>query len=225
MEGINAAIPCDNQPIGGGHSAATLFSETKFLTDWIQSQSIDVQNKYDELTTGLQSTLDKIKVCLSYVSGIPYTQFVRVSTHVGDKTFIQPDAWLLPEQAISVGKLNGRLNCANKTYLLVSLLRRELPPENIWACLGNLNMNHHQEGHAFGYIRLNKDYILETTNPAVNNKLIPIDTVGNIYEDVVYFNDSGVRAVPQRQVREPFSACYNCVPFLKDYLAKGLCNI
>jgi len=215
MLGIDYSQPADNQPI-----RASILNERRLLTSWVTPDSLEIQIKYNELTNGLESIQDKVKACLTYVAAIPYTQFVKVTANVAGKTFVEPDVWLEPAGAIHAPKLN----CANKTYLLVSLLRRELPPDDIWACLGNLNSDS-QEGHAFGYIRLNKDYILETTNPAVNNKLIPIDTVGNIYEDVVYFNDSGVRAVPQRQVREPFSACYNCLPFLKDYLAKGLCNI
>jgi len=219
MEGINFAIPYDNQPIGGGHSAAaTLFGEVKLLTSWIDPSSIDIQNKYKQLTRGLESTEDKIKACLGYVSAIPYTQFVRVSANVAGRRFVQPDAWLEPSQAIYAGKLN----CANKTYLLTSLLRQELPAENVWACLGNLNSDS-QDGHAWTYVKLDADYILETTNPSVRDKLIPIETVGNIYEDIVYVNDVSVRAIPERKIREPFSSCYNCLPFLVDYLDRGLC--
>jgi len=217
MLGIDYSESADNQPIGG-HSAATLFGETKLLTSWITPDSIDIQNKYDQLTSGLNSIEDKVKVCLAYVSDIPYTQFVKVSANVAGKRFVQPDAWLEPSQALYV----SRLNCANKTYLLASLLRQELPPESVWACLGNLNSDH-QDGHAFGYIRLNKDYILETTNPKVRDKLISIESVGNIYEDIVYVNDVGVRAIPERKIREPFSACYRCLPFLSDYLDRQLC--
>lgn len=214
MLGIDASVPCDNQPI-----LASILNERCLLTSWITPDSLEIQNKYDELTRGLESIEDKVKVCLGYVSSIPYTNFVRVSANVAGKIFTQPDCWLLLEQALYAPKLN----CANKTYLLVSLLRQELPTENIWACLGNLNSDH-QDGHAFGYLRLNnKDYILETTNPAVKNKPIPIETVGDLYEDVIYVSDKEVRAIQERNVREPFSACYHCIPFLRDYLDRQLC--
>jgi len=218
MLGINAAIRCDNQPIGGEHSAATLFGETRLLTSWITPDAIDVQDKYNQLTSGLNSIEDKILACLRFVANFPYKRFVRVDTRVGNKTFTQRDAWLEPSQAM----YSPYLNCANRTYLLASLLRQELPSENIWACLGNLNTNG-QDGHAWTYVKLDRDYILETTNPKVRDKLIPIETVGNIYEDIVYVNDVGVRAIPERKIREPFSACYNCLPFLSDYLDRQLC--
>jgi hypothetical protein len=218
MEGIEASVPSDNQPIGG-HSAATLLGETKLLTDWVDPSAVEIQNKYDQLTSGLTSTQDKVRACLRYVAGIPYTQFVRVSANVAGKRFVQNDAWLEPSQSIH----SPRLNCANRTYLLASLLRQELPADNVYACLGNLNVDH-QDGHAWAYVKLDRDYILETTNPKVKDKLIPIETVGNLYEDVIYFNDSGVRVVPEKQVREPFSACYQCLPFLSDYLDRQLCR-
>lgn len=213
MEGINSAIPSDNQPI-----LASIFNETRLLTSWITPDSLEVQNTYAKLTKGLESTEDKVKACLKYVSDIPYTRFVAVSANIAGKRFVQNDCWLLPESALH----SPKLNCANKTFLLASLLRQELPAENVWACLGNLNTNH-QDGHGFGYIRLDADYILETTNPVVRDKFIPIETVGNLYEDVIYFNDSGVKALPERHVREPFSSCYRCLPFLQDYLARELC--
>lgn len=219
MEGISASVPSDNQPIGGKHSAATIMGESKLLTDWIDPASIQVQNTYDKITSGLQSPEDKIKACLGYVSGIPYVQFVRVSTNVAGKTFVQPDAWLSPAEDIFA----PRLNCANKTFLLTSLLRQELPSENVWACLGNLNSDH-QGAHAFGYIRLDKDYILETTNPKVRDKFIPIEAVGNLYEDVLYVSDKEIRAIPEKRVREPFSGCYQCLPFLESYLAREFCR-
>lgn len=214
MLGIDYSQPVDNQPI-----LASIFNETRLLTSWITPDAIQIQNTYDKLINGLQSTEDKIKACLGYVSSFPYTRFVRAVANITGKTFVQNDCWLEPSQAI----FSPRLNCANRTFLLASLLRQELPAENVWACLGNLNTDG-QEGHAFSYIRLNnKDYILETTNLKVRDKLIPIETVGNLYEDVVYVSDKEVRAIPEKKVREPFSACYQCLPFLADYLDHNLC--
>lgn len=213
MLGIDYSQPADNQPI-----RASIFNETRLLTSWITPDAIQIQNTYDKLINGLQSPEDKIKACLGYVSSFPYTRFIRAVANIAGKTFVQNDCWLQPAEAI----YSPKLNCVNKTFLLASLLRQELPAESVWACLGNLNSDS-QDGHAFGYIRLDKDYILETTNPKVRDKLIPIETVGNIYEDIVYVNDVGVRAIPERKIREPFSACYNCLPFLSDYLARNLC--
>jgi len=214
MLGVDYSQPSDNQPI-----QASILKERRLLTSWITPDSLEVQTKYEQLTKGLNSTEDKVLACLRFASDIPYVQFVKVSANVAGKTFVENDCWLQPSEAMQ----SPRLNCANKTYLLASLLRQELPAESVWACLGNLNSDS-QNGHAFGYIRLDdKDYILETTNPSVKDKLIPIETVGNLYEDVIYFNDIEVKAVPEKQVREPFSACYRCLPFLQDYLARELC--
>lgn len=212
MEGISASIPCDDQPI-----LASIMNERRLLTSWITPNSLEVQNKYEQLTSGLESTEDKVKACLKYVSDIPYVQFVRVSANVAGKTFVQPDTWLQPAEAI----FSPRLNCANKTFLLTSLLRQELPAENVWACLGNLNVDS-QTGHAICYVRLDQDYILETTNPGVRDKFIPIEAA-TMYEDVIFFNSEEVRVLPDRKIREPFSACYNCEPFLSDYLAREFC--
>jgi len=214
MLGIDYSQPTDDQPI-----MASILNERRLLTSWSTPDSLEVQNKYEQLTKGLESTEDKVRACLRYVADIPYVQFVRVSTNVAGKTFVQNDCWLQPAEAI----FSPRLNCANKTYLLASLLRQELPAESVWACLGNLNTNG-QAGHSWGYIRLDRGYILETTNPKVKSKLIPIETVGNLYEDIVYVNDAEVRAIPERKIREPFSSCYNCIPFLEDYLAREFCR-
>jgi len=213
MLGINYSQSTDDQPI-----QASILKERRLLTSWITPDSLEIQTKYEQITKGLNSTEDKVKACLRFASDIPYTQFVRVSANVAGKTFVENDCWLQPSEAI----FSPRINCANKTYLLASLLRQELPAESVWACLGNLNTDG-QNGHAFGYIRLDRDYILETTNPSVRDKFIPTETAG-IYEDVIYFNDLGVRAIPEKQVREPLSACYNCIPFLTDYLAREFCR-
>jgi len=206
MEGIEASIPYDNQPI-----QASIFNETRLLTSWITPDSLEVQNKYNQLTSGLTSTQDKVLACFNYVASIPYTQFVRVSANVAGKTFVQPDAWLLPEEAIFAGKLN----CMNKSCLFASLVGNELPKDNVWVTLGNL-VNGHPEGHAWVTIG---DQIFETTA----DKVIP-SRLATRYEDVVYFSNSDVRVVPDRALSEPVGISYSCVRWLQDYLATEFCR-
>jgi len=218
VEGLDHTVPCPDQPIGGEHGSATLFGESKWLVEWITPNDLSVQEKYEQLTSGLSSLEDKIMACLRYVCDFPYTRFVKVETRVDGRRFVQNDAWLPPAQAMQTPKIN----CANRTFLLASLLRQEMPPEDVWVVMGNLNVDG-QDGHAWPMAKLyGQQYMLEPTNARVKARLIPID-LASMYEDVLYFNDLEVRAIPERKVREPFTACYYCLPFLSDYAAKELC--
>lgn len=218
MEGLDYAIQCPDQPIGGEHGSATLFGEPKWLAEWVTPRDLSVQEKYEQLTSGLSSPEEKIIACLRYVCDFPYTRFIRVETRVDGITFVQRDAWLEPSQAMQTPKIN----CANRSFILASLLRQEMPPEDVWVVMGNLNVDG-QDGHAWDMVRLyGKQYMLEPTNARVKASLIPIDLASG-YEDVLYFNDYEVKAIPERKVREPFSACYYCLPFLSDYVARELC--
>ena len=216
MLGIESAIPWDNQPIGG-HSAATLLGETKLLTDWITPFSIEIQDKYDKLTSGLNSLEDKILTCLRFVASFPYSRFIRVDTRIADKTFTQTDAWLEPAQAIRAPKIN----CANRAFLLTSLLRQALPADRVFTVFGNLNTDH-QDGHAWSYVRLDQDYLLEPTNSPAKVALVPVD-ITPMYEDIIYLSDAGVVAIPDRALRQPFSDCFHCICWLSDYIDKELC--
>ncbi len=216
MLGVSSAIPYDDQPIGGS-GAATPLHETRLLTSWITPDNPDIQNKYDGLVNGLSSIEDKVIACLRFASSSPYVQFVKVTTNVAGRSFTQKDCWLSPAEAMQAPKLN----CANKSFLLASLLRQELPPEQVWTVLGNLNTDH-QDGHAFVMVELDRSYILEATNPSTKAMLIPLEAA-TMYEDVIYFNDSEVKVVPERALREPFSACWNCISWLGDYVNREFC--
>lgn len=218
MEGLDYSIPCPNQPIGGEHSSATLFGESKWLGEWVTPHDLTIQETYERVTAGLSSLEDKIIASLKYVCGFPYKRFISVETRVDNRSFVQKDAWLSPAQATQ----SPKLNCANRAFLLASLLRQEMPPEDVWVAMGNLNVDG-QDGHAWDMIKLyGEQYMLEPTSSKVEASLIPID-LASTYEDVLYFNDFEVRAIPERKVREPFSSCYYCLPFLSDYVARELC--
>ena len=210
--GIERAQAFDNQPIGGG-GAATLFHESRWLTEWVAPNSLEVQAEYENLTKGLASDWDKILACFNRVLDIPYTSAVRIKVSVDGRTFVQEDAWLDPAQALMAPKLN----CSNRSFVLASLLRQEHTPEQVWVTLGNLKLDG-LGGHAWVLLRGNQDYIMETTSPRIRTPI----THSEAHEAVVFFNDREVRVVPGRQVTEPFSSCW-CIPFLEDYLDKRAC--
>jgi hypothetical protein len=218
MLDINCSIPVDDQPIGGAGNSATLLHEGRYLTEWFQ-ESLEVQQKYAELTKGLGSMQDKIKACWEYVArGLEYVPYLHVKTIVDGKTFIQKDAWLSPGQVIQA----GIGNCANRSFLLTALLQQELPKESVWCVLGNV-YNTHREGHAWCLVHPNgSDYILETTQPRISKAFLPIEN-SEVYEGVVLTNGKEVRYFPNTALVEPLSYCY-CVRWLEGYLQERACD-
>ena len=213
MSDFDIARPIDNQPIGGGASA-TLFHEGRWLTEWLTPDNFEVQAEYERLTRGLTSSWDKTLACFNRVLDIPYVKAVKIRLSVDGKTFVQQDAWLDPGQALKA----PALNCANRAFLLASLLRQQYPPDRVWVVLGNLKIDG-LGGHAWVFLRNGQDYLLETTSPNIRQ---PITADSPSHESIIYFNDKGVRAVPGREIREPFSNCW-CHPFLEDYLNEKAC--
>lgn len=216
MNGLETAIRTDDQPVGGRGGSATLMGESKWLSKWVDPSSLEIQELYKRLTSGETTLEGRVRACLKYVSDYRYTRFVKVVSRVAGKTFVQNDAWLEPGAAIHA----PALNCANRAFLITSLLRQEISPEHIWVVLGNLNFDG-QDGHAWTLLRLNGDYILESTTPVVSQRFVPAAEADR-YEAVIYFNDKETKMVPGLAIREPFSACY-CVPWLEDYLDKRAC--
>jgi hypothetical protein len=212
MSDLDIAIPVNDQPIGGT-GAATLFHESRWLSEWVDPASLEIQARYEEITQGIVSIWDKNMACFNLVLDIPYTPAIEVRISVDGKTFTQKDAWLEPGQAIQV----PALNCANRAFLLASLLRQENPPQKVWVALGNLHIDG-IGGHAWVVFRDSEDYIFETTSPAIRAPVIRSEA----HEGVIYFNDREVRIVPGREIKEPFSACW-CHPFLEDYLNQKMC--
>jgi hypothetical protein len=213
LRGISEAIPCSDQPI----SQATLLGESKYLTSWVTPDSLEIQAKYSEITHGLTALKDKIYACWDYVNGIPYTQFINAHLSVDGKSYVRRDVWLEPGQTVHA----PALNCANRAFLLSSLLRQELRPQEIYICFGNLNFDH-QDGHAWVYAILDREYIMETTSPTIRTPFIEA-TEAEIYESVIFFNDQEVRYIPNAGLREPLSYCY-CVKWLEEYVDNRACD-
>lgn len=222
MDGIAHAQVTTDQPVGGhGKGAsATICGESRFLTSWVDPSSLEVQNKYDELTSGLRSLEDKIMACLDYVADFPYVLFVKAQMNIGGKVFVQNDTWLDPAEIIYA----PAINCANRAFLLASLLRQEMPIRDVHVVFGNINLDG-QDGHAWNRIAFKgTEYMLEPTAPRGHIRFFPLNHVsGETYEDIIYFNDSEVRAIPNRALREPLSACWNCIQWLSDYISQNYC--
>jgi hypothetical protein len=153
--------------------------------------------------------------CWEYVKNIPYTQFVSSKAIVEGKVFEQDDVWLNAGQAIHVPKLN----CMNKSVLLANLLRQELYPNQVYVCLNNVKVDG-IGGHAVCYLRLDRDYVLETTNPKIKNPFM-LATETDLYEPAVFFNDEEVKRIEGIKLREPFGMC--CVDWLADYIDAKYC--
>lgn len=200
-------IAVDDQPIEAG-----FFGEVRRLTDWITPEALEVQNLYKQLTAGISDTLSRITACWKWVAGqVKYVNFVKGKLWINGKVSAQDDLWTMPETTIRtrVG------NCAVKSFLLTSLLRNELPPDQVYCALGNL-YNEDPGGHAWLNVRLDgEEYTMESTTDKVP-PLIPSHLTDR-YEPVHFFNDEQVLAIEGRTQMVPFTEAYST--WLHDYLS------
>jgi hypothetical protein len=202
-------VPMDNQPI-----SATFFGEGKWLTDFITPDALDIKLLHDQLTEGesdLQTRLAKLHKWVA--TQVKYVRFVKGKMWVQGKLSEQNDLWNDPSVTarVHVG------NCANKAFLLTSLLRSELPENSVYCVLGNL-YNGKAEGHAWAEVVMNgQNYIMESTIPTAPPFVLA--DISKRYEPVHYFNDKVLLAVPGRTVMTPFAACYS--DWLASYLDWG----
>jgi hypothetical protein len=200
------ALKIDDQPVN-----SAFFGQGDWLSDFITPEALEVRALYEELTADVPELSDKIVACWHWVaSEVKYTPFVEGQIRIGSYVSNQKDLWQYPSMVIKtrIG------NCANKTFLLTSLLRNVMDHTSVFAVLGNLHQPG-EGGHAWVEATINgTDYILETTRADMTpftNKVR-----AEIYEDVMYFNDRNTYAVEQRTLLQPFCAVY--VDWLKDYL-------
>lgn len=199
-------IAIDDQPI-----SATFFGEGKWLTDFITPNAIDITELHKDLTKGANSIEDKIATMRQWVATqVTYKKFIQGKLWVEGRSSVQNDLWNMPSitARVKVG------NCANKAFLMASLLRNELPASQVHCVLGNL-YNGKVGGHAWVQVTLNgQDYIIETTRPDVP-ALVPVYSAKR-YEAVHLFNDETAYAIEGKTVLEPFTACFST--WLSDYL-------
>jgi len=198
-------ISIDDQPI-----SATFFGEGRWLTDFVTPESLDIVKLHEKLAKGTSSMEDNIVRCWDWVaSEIKYVKFVKGKVDIEGHTSYQDDLWNLPAVTAKIGVGN----CANKSFLLSSLLRRELASDKVYCVLGNL-YNGKVGGHAWVQARLGGiDYILESTRSDVS--MVPV-ALADRYEAVHLFNDERIYAIEGKTVLEPFTSCYST--WLRDYL-------
>jgi transglutaminase-like putative cysteine protease len=196
----------DDQPI-----ASTFFGEGKWLTDFITPEAIDVQELHADLTANIRTLDDRIVALHGWVaSEVQYRKFIRGKLSIEGKVSYQEDLWNTPSitSKIKVG------NCANKSFLLASLIRQELSSKQVYAVLGNL-YNGKVGGHAWVQVRLGgHDYIVEPTRDDIP-VFVPVASAER-YEAVHLFNDQEVYVIEGRTVMEPYTACFST--WLSDYL-------
>ncbi|MCK9600570.1 MAG: transglutaminase family protein [Sphaerochaeta sp.] len=200
-----SVVPIDDQPI-----SSTFFGEGRWLTDFVTPDEPDVQLLWADITDRINSTEDRIIAAWDWVANeVHYKPFISATLSVEGKTSVQKDYWQSP----AVCSLTKVGNCANKSFLLASLLRNELSPQQVHCVLGNL-LNGKYAGHAWVEINLNgKEYVVEATR----NDVPLLETrKADRYQPVHYFNDQEVYAVPGRTVLTPFQKCYST--WLRDYL-------
>ena len=197
----------NDQPIAAG-----FFGEGRWLTEFVTPSALDVKALHDELVTSHMSLEDKIRTEWDWVADrIQYVPFVRAQLEVNGKVSQQSDYWQLPSQLIQtrIG------NCANKAFLLGSLVRNDLPSEDVRVVFGNLFQDGVPGGHAWVEARVDGQWLILESTRGDMMPLVPT-RVAEIYEPVMYFNDVGVIAIPGRTLLEPFSAVY--ADWLRDYL-------
>lgn len=199
-------VQIDDQPI-----SATFFGEGRWLTDFVTPEALEVQELYDNITDGLNSIEDRILACWEWVADeVRYVPFVRAKLSVNGHSSVQSDYWATPSQVIKT-KIG---NCANKSFLLASLLRQELSIGQVKVVLGNLYQPK-PGGHAWVEVNYNSyPFIMESTRGDMQPMVAP--NVADVYEPVIYFNDQNVSAVEGRTLLTPFTAVY--ADWLRDYL-------
>jgi len=200
-------ISIDDQPI-----SATFFDEGRWLTSFVTPDALEVKELHAKLTKNIDELEDKMLACWNWVAnGVRYVKFVRGKIWVNGHSSVQDDYWQPPSQLIQT-KVG---NCANKAFLLASLLRNDISAEKVHCVLGNLHQGRKPGGHAWVEVRLNShSYIMESTRGDMAP--LVISNMANIYESVIYFNDKVVSAIPGRTLLQPFCAVY--ADWLKDYL-------
>ena len=203
---MSQPIEIDDQPI-----VSTFFGEGKWLTDFITPDALEVQELHQKLTQGIDDLEDRLIACWDFVADrVRYVKFVKAKLWVNGHSSVQTDYWQAPSLTIQT-KVG---NCAVKSFLLASLIRQDLPPEQVSVVLGNLNQPLGPGGHAWCQVKLETDYIMESTRgdmqPMVASQAV------DRYEAVVYFNDKTVSAIEDKTLLTPFCAVY--ASWLKSYL-------
>jgi hypothetical protein len=204
---VDIPVQIDDQPI-----SATFFGEGKWLTDFVTPDALEVTALHTILVSESAVLEDRLGAMHRWVGNeVSYIPTIRARIWVNGEISFQDDYWQQPSQVIrtKVG------NCCNKAFLLASLVRKELPAEQVHVVLGNLHQPPAPGGHAWVQTNIGgEDYIMESTRGDM--KPMVAAGVANIYEPILYFNDQEVKAIEGRTLLTPFAAVY--ADWLKDYL-------
>ena len=194
------------------------FGESVWLTSFITPQNPDIMLKYQALTEGLLSQRDRIVSLWEYVANIPYREIIRSKLVVNGRVISQKDTWFYPAETMKTGVAN----CANKSFLLASLLLNELPESKVSCVMGRVTIDG-IGAHAWVEVECSgKDYLLETTLPQLEEALIPT-SLATAYEPVLCFSDKRVYGMLVGETVESiinarFGFCP--IPFLQQYLCE-----
>jgi hypothetical protein len=192
------------------------FGETNYLTSWITPNNPSVLLKYNELRG--KSMGESIWNLWQYVSNLPYKAIIPSTLKVPGCTFEQEDTWFYPGETIQILVSN----CANKAFLLASLLKNlDSTPGNIYCVLGQLQT---MGNHAWVQMKVDgTDYYLETTTPDLQKALITI-VPERPYVPLVYFDECDVYITDNQAdwptiLNGPFAEP-EAIDWLEDYLSK-----
>lgn len=195
----------DDQPI-----ESSFFGEGKWLTEFITVDNLEVVALYEEITKGLNYADEKVEACQKWVGSLEYQKFLQGVLTINGRVSRQNDLWCDPSTVIRIGVGN----CANKSFLLTSLLRNTLTSDQVFCVLGNLH-NGTVGGHAWVQVKLGgRTYVVESTTDSVE-PLVPVESAAR-YEEIHLFNDQKLFTIADRVVLHPYTACFS--PWLKDYL-------
>ncbi|MFA5991827.1 MAG: transglutaminase-like domain-containing protein [Candidatus Doudnabacteria bacterium] len=200
----------DNQPI-----SARFFGEGRWLTEFITPNNLDVTQLYNQITNGAFDRIERITRLRGWVTDkIKYKPFISGTLRIENNVQTNRDVWM--DSALTIRTRVG--NCANKAFLLASLLRRELSDTEVFCVFGNLYNSPNSDqagGHAWVQVLYDDNfYILESTTKKVPPMVLAERATR--YEAVHLFNDQRVYVVPGRTALQPFSAVYS--QWLENYL-------
>lgn len=204
-------FPHDNQAV------SSRFGDAAWITDFITPKNPEVSLVYQQWTAGL-NTKDRVRKLWEKVAAIPYIPYVQAELRVGGVTRRQNDIWLYPCETLQISPSS---NCANKSFLLTSLLRNEFPPGSVYCALGYINLRE-KGAHAWVELDMGGQWILETTLPELPNHLIPRATA-SVYEAVMYFDEKRVYSqYPDQEVEAVLSEgfTFRALEYLQNYICE-----
>ncbi|HEC62027.1 MAG TPA: hypothetical protein ENI27_07205, partial [bacterium] len=123
-----SVVAMNDQPID-----ATWFREGRWLTEFVTPDAMEVEELYKELVAGIDDKIERITAIHEWVGReVKYKPFIKSTLIIEGRMSTNRDCWLRPSitRRVKIG------NCANKAFLVVSLLRQEISPGDVHVVLG-----------------------------------------------------------------------------------------